>query len=183
MPTPGAVAELSFVAESRSIVRRRGRSLYPPLRVSMIVLAAAISGCAVDDPAELVITTDPLAITPGTESVPCFSHEVGNDRLLEFASAALRRDLTWHHSTWFVVDADAYPGTDGYWECDSRKFFPDASDAVRLFEQTTTTIDRVAPLALPAHAKIVAVLHLVNLSDVELTAHATLTLSTTPPRS
>ncbi len=151
------------------------------MRLALIFLAAAIAGCAVDEPGELVIATDPLAITPGTERAPCFSHEVGNDRPLAFASAALRRDLTWHHSTWFVVDADAYPGSDGYWDCDARSFSPDASDAVRLLEQTPTTVDEAAALALPAHAKIIAVLHLVNLSDVELTAHGTLTLSSTPP--
>ncbi|MCX4243599.1 hypothetical protein [Paraliomyxa miuraensis] len=102
----------------------------------------------------------------------CVSWTVGNARPVYAQAVLASNEGGFHHSNWFVVPEDVYPGPDGYWPCDERGFneLDAATKGTVLFAQSTQSYveeQRLAPgavLKLPERAKIVAGLHTLNAS-------------------
>jgi hypothetical protein len=78
----------------------------------------------------------------------------------------------YHHSNWFVVPEDAYPGDDGFWRC-SRRNFREVEAALQgtvLFAQSTQSLLEEQRLGegvvikIPPRYKVIADVHLLNLS-------------------
>ncbi len=103
-------------------------------------------------------------------------------------SVELVQDEFSHHSNWVYVPDTAFTGPDGIWECSSRTYelWSGVAAGGLLFSQSTQATHEVQPfgtgaaLHVPAHARIISDIHLLNTSSVGNTGHATLTLYTIP---
>jgi hypothetical protein len=122
-------------------------------------------------------TFEALSVGTGEEvSGVCQSWTLGNESPLYISKVRQRNDGAWHHSNWFFVPEDTYPGPDGTWDCDERGFH-DVSAAVAggvFFAQSTQALQELqrfqegAVLEIPPRHKIVGGVHLVNISAAPL---------------
>src|SRR5262245_37187470 len=98
---------------------------------SALVVALYATGCtsARGDAAET--TSAPMLshsfpaidLPPGGEaSRLCQSWTLGNEVPLYVSTVQMRSGGGFHHSNWFFVPEDRYPGPDGTWGCDERSF-------------------------------------------------------------
>lgn len=156
------------------------------------LLAAAMFGCAdpapafpkarepLPDPempadaeasAKVVHAVTPLTLEGSEETMTCYSWTVDNDAPLYVHAVDFQNGGSFHHSNWFVVPEDVYPGEDGFWPCAERDF-EDASAALAgtvLFAQSTQAQQESmefadgASIRIPTRSKIVAGVHLLNL--------------------
>lgn len=118
-----------------------------------------------------------LPLKSGEEvSGVCQSWTLDNQDPLYVHKIRQRNDGAWHHSNWFFVPEDTYPGPDGTWDCDERGFH-DVSAALAggvFFAQSTQTLEELqafqegAVLEIPPRHKIVGGVHLVNISAAPL---------------
>jgi len=101
----------------------------------------------------------------------CFSWTVGNAEPLYVNRVRMTATSAGiHHSNWYFVPADTYPGEDGLWPCRDRGFntVGAATAGGVLFGQSTQNVDEVqqfrpgAALTLPPNSVVVADLHLIN---------------------
>ena len=100
----------------------------------------------------------------------CFSWSLGNEDWIYVNTIRMEGTPGIHHSNWFYVQEDTYPGPDGIWSCDERGFdtVKSALEGGVLFAQSTQAREEVqqfeegAVLALPPNAVVVADLHLLN---------------------
>ena len=107
----------------------------------------------------------------GQETQLCYSWTLDNDAPLYVQGTTFQNGGSFHHSNWFVVPEDLYPGDDGYWPCDSRGFedVPAALSGTVLFAQSTQAQRETVAfrdgvvIKVPARSKIVAGVHLLNL--------------------
>ncbi len=114
----------------------------------------------------------PLALQGAQETMTCYSWTVDNDAPLYVGDVTFQNEGSFHHSNWFVVPEDVYPGEDGFWPCADRDF-NDISAALTgtvLFAQSTQAQRETmgfadgAAIRIPERSKIVAGVHLLNLS-------------------
>lgn len=130
------------------------------------------------------------ALAPHEESFPCIQWTVDNDQALYVNDVILSNDGGFHHSNWFVLTEDLYPGDDGYFNCSDRGFdeYVAAIQGAVLFAQSTQS--RVEHQALPAgvvvkippRAKIMTVAHLLNASTAPLESELRMGLQLIHPR-
>lgn len=161
---------------------------------AVLVLLAGSPAC--DDQAggaEIVPTLthsfEPLSVGVGEEiSGACQSWTLGNEQPLYVSKVRQRNDGAWHHSNWFFVPEDTYPGPDGTWDCDARGFH-DVSAALAggvFFAQSTQTLQELqafqegAVLEIPPHHKIVGGVHLLNISASPLETALHFDIETVP---
>jgi len=113
----------------------------------------------------------PFELEGSEETMSCYSWTVDNDVPLYVDAVTFQNEGSFHHSNWFVVPEDVYPGDDGFWPCAERDF-NDVSAALSgtvLFAQSTQarleTMDFAdgAVIRIPPRSKIVAGIHLLNL--------------------
>jgi hypothetical protein len=131
----------------------------------------------------------PLTIEGGEEiSGVCQSWTLDNDETLYVSKIRQRNDGAWHHSNWFFVPEDTYPGPDGTWDCDERGFH-DVSAALEggaFFAQSTQALEELqafqegAVLEIPPRYKIVGGVHLVNVSAIALDTGLSFDIETIP---
>ncbi|MBW1830156.1 MAG: hypothetical protein JRJ10_00425 [Deltaproteobacteria bacterium] len=131
----------------------------------------------------------PLAIEAGEEiSGVCQSWTLDNDETLYVSKIRQRNEGAWHHSNWFFVPEDTYPGPDGTWDCDERGFH-DVSAALEggaFFAQSTQALEELqafqegAVLEIPPRHKIVGGVHLVNISASPLDTGLSFDIETIP---
>ena len=122
--------------------------------------------------ASLVHSFGTLDIEPFQEVVRCVSWTLNNDQPLYVDSVTLANNGGYHHSNWFVVPEDSYPGDDGFWRCSERDFdeLEAALDGTVLFAQSTQSFQeeqRLGPgvvIKIPPRHKVIADVHLLNLS-------------------
>jgi hypothetical protein len=117
---------------------------------------------------------DPVNAGPGEErSWICQSWSLNNPEPLLVHAVRQQNDGGWHHSNWFFVPGDVYDGPDGTWGCSERGFdevsaglaggvFFAQSTQARAEEQRFP--DGFA-IRLPANARIVGSIHILNLLD------------------
>lgn len=157
------------------------------------VLLLALAACPGPDgdappgpPAPLTHRLDTYQLDPGVEQTNrCVSWTLGNDEPLYVNAVTLDSGGGFHHSNWFWVPEDSYPGPDGTWRCSERNYDEALAAAMGgvLFAQTTQAIDETQAfppgvvIAIPPRAKVVAGVHLLNASDLPLATYLDLTLT------
>jgi hypothetical protein len=169
----------------------------------------AMGGCVEDevppqrDPVEMPVPDEPTGarrvtvthsiaptlLAPAQERTACYSWTLDNDAPLYVDTVAFANLGAFHHSNWFVVPEDAYPGDDGMWDCTDRRFdaFAAAQAGTVLFAQSTQAWDERMDLAngavirIPERSKIVGDLHLLNLAPSAAETAAWLSLDLVHP--
>jgi len=119
----------------------------------------------------------------------CASWRLDNEAALYVQSVRLANQGSFHHSNWIVVPEDAYPGPDGYWDCQDRDFeeISAAQKGTVLFAQSTQSYDEAQRLAdgavikIPPRHKIVGLLHTLNSSPRDASSGLWLTLELIHP--
>ncbi len=164
-------------------------------RVGCIGLTLLVVGCGeAAPPAEAGATAPadehifgPFALGPGEEdSGICVSWTLNNEAPLAVNAVELTADAGFHHSNWFYVPDDRFPGEDGIWRCDERSFSEPVAAALGgvLFAQSTQSTHEIQQFpegvvqTLPAHARILANVHVLNTSGEAIEPRLALKLHT-----
>jgi hypothetical protein len=125
------------------------------------------------DEADLRHTFPAVDIEPGQEiTALCQSWTIGNDQPLYVNAVRALNGGGWHHSNWVFVPETSYDGPDGTWPCSERGFTQVAGGTQGgvFFAQSTQAIDeeqrfaRGAAIVLPAHARVIGSVHLLNVA-------------------
>lgn len=129
-------------------------------------------------------------LEPYEEVTRCVQWTLGNAAPLYVEGVSLANGGGLHHSNWFVVPEDVFPGRDGYFRCGTRDF-NEIGAALRgtvLFAQSTQSLyeeqrmgDGVVIRVPPRH-KVIANVHMLNLSAAPVTTHLRMTLDLLHPR-
>jgi hypothetical protein len=173
------------------------RLLPPPLLLCCVSLCFSLVACSQQSESGEITPTlthsfAPLAIEAGEEiSGVCQSWTLDNDETLYVSKIRQRNEGAWHHSNWFFVPEDTYPGPDGTWDCDERGFH-DVSAALEggaFFAQSTQALEELqafqegAVLEIPPRHKIVGGVHLVNISASPLDTGLSFDIETIPEQN
>jgi len=168
------------------------RLLTPPLLVCFCLAACTQQSESGEITPTMAHSFESLTVDAGEEiSGVCQSWTLDNDEPLYVSKIRQRNDGAWHHSNWFFVPEDTYPGPDGTWDCDERGFH-DVSAALAggaFFAQSTQTPEELqafqegAVLEIPPRHKIVGGVHLVNISADTLDTGLSFDIETIPEES
>lgn len=162
-----------------------------------LALALACAACSDPDPGPEDPTPHgpylhrfgPYTLEAGEEiASQCVSWSIGNDLPIFANQVALATGAGFHHSNWFWVPEDKFPGPDGAWDCDSRGYDePIAAFAGGvLFAQSTQSVAETqqfppgVAIPIPPRAKIVSGVHMLNASDEPLDTYLDLTITPIP---
>ncbi len=172
---------------------RRGRVSL----VALVLVAGALGVAACGDgedgpttPDPQTFTFGPFVLAPGEESYgDCVSAPLGNTEPIYVNAVDLVTGSGFHHSNWFWVPETTFPGPDGVWNCDSRAYDEVVAGGAGgvLFAQSTQAVTErqaFAPgvvIPIPAHAKIVSGIHMLNAGDEPLTTRLELTVTPIAP--
>lgn len=124
------------------------------------------------------------------EVTDCVSWTLNNDKPL-YVQAVTQSNLGFfHHSNWFVVPEDLYPGDDGYWKCSDRGFseLAAAASGTVIFAQSTQSFVETqrtktgAVIKIPPKHTIVAGAHMLNASPQPVDTNLFMTLEVLHPR-
>lgn len=127
--------------------------------------------------------------TPGQEVLGlCRAWTIDNDTDLWVSAVELTQSELSHHSNWVFVPDTVYDGPDGIFDCGDRSydFYKGVGYGGLLYAQSTQASHEVqhfaggAAIHVPAHARIVSDIHLLNTGSTSNTGHAELTLYTVP---
>lgn len=148
-----------------------------------------------DDPDRETVTHffGELNLEPLEEITPCVSWTIGNEESLWIEQTDLYNQGMYHHSTWIAVPEEKYPGPDGFWDCNERGF--DEVDAALsgtvLIAQSTQSLwetQRYGPedagvvVKIPPRHKLVAVNHVLNVSNRPITTGITMNIHLVHPK-
>ena len=130
-----------------------------------------------------------LAVAPGEErNFVCQSWTLHNDAPIFVNTVSFVGGPGWHHSNWLYAPEKDFAGPDGTWNCVDRGFelveaglsggliytqSPEAQAEAQQFPPGVAVV-------IPPHSKIIAELHLLNVSERAMTMHAHLELETLP---
>jgi hypothetical protein len=143
------------------------------------------------DRATLVHGFGEVTLAPFEESQPCISWTLNNEQALYVQRIRIANEGGFHHSNWYIVPDDQFPGEDGFWDCDSRGFSDlDAmlSGASVLYAQSTQALFEEQGLGegivvkIPPRQKLIAGGHMLNLSSRDLTTSMRMGLEVIHPR-
>jgi hypothetical protein len=164
------------------------RLLLPTLIAALMAIACGDSD--VDTPAEPEIVSlqfQPIDLQAG-EELPwdCITLSLENESTLWVNTVEMTAGPAWHHSNWFFVPEDTYPGPDGQWGCSERGFDTLTTGLAGgvLFAQSTQATTDVqsfregAAIRIPPRSVVVGQIHLLNASDAALTTDIRLDLTT-----
>ena len=128
-------------------------------------------------------------LAPFQETEPCVQWTLDNDSPLYVQIVTLANLGYYHHSNWFVVPEDEFPGDDGYFQCSSRGFseFSAAmvgtvlyAQSTQSFVETQRTLDG-AVIKIPARHKVVADVHMLNVGPDTVSTDMFMTLDMIHP--
>ncbi len=161
------------------------RASNPPLDP----LDAGLVPAAPREPPAFEHTFAELTIAAGEEqSGVCQSWTLGNEQAF-FVNRVDSINLgAFHHSNWIWVDEASYPGDDGTWPCADRGFdqiLAAAGGGVFFAQSTQSLKDTQAfpegvAFEVPAHARIIGDVHMLNPSDVAAKTSLRFALYTIP---
>ena len=129
-------------------------------------------------------------LSPLEETEPCIQWTLSNEQPLYVNAVTLSNGGAYHHSNWFVIPEDVYPGPDGFFDCDERGFSEIEAGAAGTVLTAQSTQSRFETMQLPegvvvkipAHYKVFAGGHLLNLANTELEAELRMALDIIHPR-
>ncbi len=132
----------------------------------------------------------PNQITENGEEVLslCRSWTIDNAEDLWVTAFELEQHELSHHSNWTFVPDTLYTGPDGIWPCADRDYHT-LNAAVAggvIYAQSTQAVHEVqqfpegAAIRIPAHARIISDIHLLNLSGARVDGNMAITLYTIP---
>ncbi|MCA9527035.1 MAG: hypothetical protein KC549_12155, partial [Myxococcales bacterium] len=132
----------------------------------------------------------PRELEPFQEETRCVQWTLDNDAALYVERVALANGGGFHHSNWFVVPEDEFPGEDGYFRCRQRGFdeLRAALAGAVLFAQSTQSqfeeqrLGDGVVIKVPPRHKVVANVHLLNLSAGPTTTSLQMALDVVHPR-
>ncbi len=110
------------------------------------------------------------------ERFRCATWTIGNEEALYVNTVHLSNDGGFHHSNWFIVPDDLFPGDDGYFKCSDRGYTETIgviSGSV-LFAQSTQSryetqaLPEGVVVKIPPRHKVIAEAHLLNGSSEPL---------------
>ena len=143
------------------------------------------------EPVRLTHFLGELVLGPGEEiASQCVAWTLGNESALYVQAVTLSNPGASHHSNWFVVPEELYPGPDGYFDCDERGFseIGAAVAGTVIFAQSTQSLFEVqrfrpgAVVKVPPGHMVVAGVHFLNLAARELRTGLQMTLELLHPR-
>jgi hypothetical protein len=131
-----------------------------------------------------------FALDPYEEVEDCVAWTLDNDEALYVQAVTLSNLGYWHHSNWFVVPEDLYPGDDGYFNCSDRGFteLEAATAGTVLFAQSTQSFveeqrtGEGAVIKIPPRHKVVAGIHLLNVGPAPIETDLFMTLDIIHPK-
>lgn len=128
-----------------------------------------------------------VTATPGEELLwSCRSWTLQNETDLWVNAVELFQSEDSHHSNWTWVPEDKYDGEDGIWPCGDRgfDFFGGVAAGGLLYAQSTQAVHEVqrfppgAAIRVPARARIISDIHVLNTTPDTTKGYAKLTLYT-----
>jgi hypothetical protein len=148
------------------------------------------TGGAEPETAVVVHSFGDYLMTPFLEIEPCVQWTLRNEQAIYVNAVTLVNDGGYHHSNWFAVPEDVFPGEDGYWKCNDRGYneITAAVEGTVLFAQSTQSREEVmrlspgAVIKIPPRHKIVAGVHLLNLGSADLESELRMGLEIIHPR-
>jgi hypothetical protein len=151
------------------------------------------SGTTGDPPPEtalLVHSFGDYDLGPLQEIEPCVQWTFKNEQPLYIDTVTLANDGGFHHSNWLVVPEDVFVGEDGYFDCNARGFneLQGAVAGTVLFAQSTQSRYETQDLPdgvvvkIPPRHKLVAGVHLLNLSTADLRSELRMGLQIVHPQ-
>jgi hypothetical protein len=167
--------------------------------ISELIFAVgnALTGCAPQDctapgdiSATLVHDFGNLTLSPRREiASQCVAWTLNNDAPIYVNKVTLSNGGAYHHSNWFVVPEDLYPGPDGFFTCRDRGFDEVASavSGTVIFAQSTQSLTedqqfaQGAVIKVPPRHKVVAGIHVLNLQNREHTTYLRMSLGLVHP--
>ena len=131
-----------------------------------------------------------VALEPFEEVEPCVQWALDNEAALYVQTTTLANLGYFHHSNWFVIPEDLYPGEDGYFDCNERGFteLGAAAAGTVLFAQSTQSFVEAqatlpgAVVKIPPKHKVVAGAHLLNVGPAPVSTELYMTLDLVHPR-
>jgi hypothetical protein len=113
------------------------------------------------------------SLDPFEEANLCISWTLQNEAPLYLQALRMRNGGSVHHANWYVVPDSLYDGPDGFFHCPSRNFDEIAGviTGTAIFAQSTQAqfeVQNLGPgvaIKLPAHHRIIAAVHMLNLSS------------------
>ncbi len=120
----------------------------------------------------------------------CVIWTLDNDEALYVQAVTLANLGYWHHSNWFAVPEDTYPGPDGYFKCADRGFtelgaavagIVLTAQSTQSFVETQRTSDGAVIKIPPRHA-IVSTIHLLNTGPAPIATDLWMTLDLLHPK-
>jgi hypothetical protein len=157
------------------------------LRSASAAILAGVAACTTSAPSPQSFAFGPFDVTAHQEVVNrCVQITLHNDATLYVQSVELTTGSGFHHSNWLFVPETQYPGDDGTFNCADRSYNEAIAAAFGgvLFAQSTQSPHEVqqfpagVAVALPAHSKLIAQIHLLNAADGAL--HIAPTIAITP---
>ncbi|MFO7562232.1 MAG: hypothetical protein R6X02_06285 [Enhygromyxa sp.] len=131
-----------------------------------------------------------ITLAPFEETEPCVQWTLDNEAPLYVQAVTLSNLGYFHHSNWFVVPDNIYPGDDGFFKCSDRGFteLGAAAAGTVLFAQSTQSFVETqetgpgAIIKIPPHHKVIAGTHLLNVGPAEVDTELFMTLDLIHPR-
>lgn len=166
------------------------------MRRVLLILGLSVTACGTEaGPSDVVDSSSGsishdfpiMKVASGEErNFICQSWTLDNDEPLYVNAVSMEGGPGWHHSNWLYAPEGDFAGPDGTWPCAERGFdlvtagirggvfytqSPEAKAETERFR------DGVA-IVIPPHSKVILELHLLNVSEQELSTHAHLRLDT-----
>jgi hypothetical protein len=150
---------------------------------------AGSAAAAPSAPPDFAHTFPDLTVGAGAELIgTCQSWTLGNDQPVYVNRVVSSNDGGFHHSNWIWVDDTSYDGPDGTWQCADRGFDQILAGAVGgvFFAQSTQArhdtqaFPEGVAFEMPAHARIIGDVHLLNAGDTAVTTRLGFELYTLP---
>ncbi len=125
----------------------------------------------------LVHSFGEYALGPLEETEPCAQWTLHNEQPVYVNTVTLSNDGGYHHSNWLVVPETSFAGDDGFFDCNDRGFseLGAAVAGTVLFAQSTQSRYETQELPvgvvvkIPPRHKLIASVHLLNLSTAATT--------------
>lgn len=131
-----------------------------------------------------------VTLEPFEEWEPCVQWTLDNEHPLYIQTVTLSNLGYFHHSNWFVVPDNMFPGDDGFFDCSDRGFteLGAAAAGTVLFAQSTQSFVETqqtgdgAVIKIPPKHKIVAGVHMLNVGPAEIQTEMFMTLDVIHPK-